>query len=114
MYRSQRLALKYFTAAIALFGVMTLAGLMSAYYYVNLRGTYQVNDNVQIFGLINNVTDHHYATFGTFFGTDTTGGYVNQTLFNNNPDNGLVAVGNAQAVTVAQPISVYAGVRVTF
>jgi nitric oxide reductase subunit B len=35
MYRSQQLALKYFTAAIVLFGVMTLAGLMSAYYYVN-------------------------------------------------------------------------------
>ena len=35
MYRSQQLALKYFTAAIALFGVMTLSGLMSAYYYIN-------------------------------------------------------------------------------
>src|SRR4249920_2586664 len=35
MYRSQQLALKYFTAAIALFGVMTFSGLMSAYYYVN-------------------------------------------------------------------------------
>jgi nitric oxide reductase subunit B len=35
MYRSQQLALKYLTAAIALFGVMTLSGLMSAYYYIN-------------------------------------------------------------------------------
>src|SRR4249920_61623 len=35
MYRSQHLALKYLTAAIALFGIMTVAGLMSAYYYVN-------------------------------------------------------------------------------
>ncbi len=35
MFRSQRLALKYFAAAIALFGVITLAGLMSAYYYIN-------------------------------------------------------------------------------
>lgn len=34
MYRSQRLALKYFTAAIALFGVMTLAGLLSSVYYL--------------------------------------------------------------------------------
>ena len=31
MYRSQQLAVKYLTAAIALFGVMTIAGLMSAY-----------------------------------------------------------------------------------
>src|SRR5512140_3762757 len=35
MYRSQQLALKYLTAAIALFGVMTIAGLLSAYYYIN-------------------------------------------------------------------------------
>lgn len=34
MYRSQKLALKYFAAAITLFGVMTLAGLLSALYYV--------------------------------------------------------------------------------
>ena len=35
MSRSQRLALKYFAAAIALFGVMTVAGLLSAYYYLD-------------------------------------------------------------------------------
>jgi nitric oxide reductase subunit B len=35
MYRSQQLAIKYLTAAIALFGIMTIAGLMSAYYYIN-------------------------------------------------------------------------------
>lgn len=35
MYRSQQLAIKYLTAAITLFGVMTLAGLLSAYYYIN-------------------------------------------------------------------------------
>lgn len=35
MSRSQRLALKYFVAAIALFGVMILAGLLAAYDYIN-------------------------------------------------------------------------------
>lgn len=35
MYRSQKLAIKYMVAAIALFGVMTIAGLLSAYYYIN-------------------------------------------------------------------------------
>ncbi len=34
MYRSQRLALRYFAAAIGLFGVMVVAGLLSATYYV--------------------------------------------------------------------------------
>ncbi len=35
MYRSQQLAIKYLTAAIVLFGVMILAGLLSASYYVH-------------------------------------------------------------------------------
>src|SRR5215471_21323943 len=35
MYRSQTLALKYFAAAITFFGVMTITGLLSAYYYIN-------------------------------------------------------------------------------
>ena len=35
MYRSQRLALRYFAAAVTLFGVMTAAGLLSALYYVH-------------------------------------------------------------------------------
>lgn len=34
MYRSQKLALHYFVAAAVLFGVMVIAGLMSAIYYV--------------------------------------------------------------------------------
>jgi nitric oxide reductase large subunit len=34
MYRSQTLALKYFSAAITFFGVMTISGLITAYYYI--------------------------------------------------------------------------------
>ncbi len=82
------------------------------YYKIDLRASYQVTDSIQVFGLINNVTNNHYATYGAFYGTDTTAGNVNQTLFNNNPANG--GAGTAQAVTVAQPISVYGGVKVTF
>jgi iron complex outermembrane receptor protein len=82
------------------------------YYTINVRASYQVTDNVQVFGMINNVTDNHYATYGTFFDPTTTGGNINQTLFNNNPANG--GAGNARAVTVAQPISFYGGVKVTF
>lgn len=46
MSRSQALGLKYFTAAIAFFGVMIAAGLLSAYYYINpdfLYGTLHFN-----------------------------------------------------------------------
>ncbi|MBS0577778.1 MAG: cbb3-type cytochrome c oxidase subunit I [Proteobacteria bacterium] len=44
MYRSQRLALRYFAAAITLFGVMTAAGLLSALYYVDSSLLYNVFD----------------------------------------------------------------------
>ena len=35
MYRLQTLALRYFAAAITFFGVMTVSGLLSSYYYLN-------------------------------------------------------------------------------
>jgi len=44
MYRSQKLALRYFAAAITLFGVMTAAGLLSALYYVDPSLFYNVFD----------------------------------------------------------------------
>ena len=44
MYRSQRLAIKYLTAAIALFGIMVVAGLMSAYYYIHPNFLFGVLD----------------------------------------------------------------------
>src|SRR6516164_5594852 len=44
MYRSQRLALRYFTAVIVLFGVMTAVGLLSAIYYIQPSLLYNVFD----------------------------------------------------------------------
>ncbi|MGO9851400.1 MAG: cbb3-type cytochrome c oxidase subunit I, partial [Steroidobacteraceae bacterium] len=44
MYRSQKLALRYFIAAITLFGVMTAAGLLSALYYIDPSLLYNVFD----------------------------------------------------------------------
>src|SRR5271157_2154455 len=44
MYRSQKLALRYFAAAITLFGVMTAAGLLSALYYIDSSLLYNVFD----------------------------------------------------------------------
>jgi nitric oxide reductase subunit B len=42
MYRSQRLALKYFVAAMVLFGVMAAAGLLASIYY--LRSGFLLNE----------------------------------------------------------------------
>jgi iron complex outermembrane recepter protein len=80
------------------------------YYTLNLHASYQVTDNIQVFGIVNNLTNNHYATFGTFFQTDTTAANVNATLAANRDSTNP----NAQAVTVAQPISFYGGVKITF
>ena len=82
---------------------------LPSYYFVNAHASYQVTDHVQIFGIINNLTNNHYATFGAFYDVGTSAGNINQTLANNN-----YAGANANAVTVAQPLSVYGGVKITF
>ena len=80
---------------------------LPSYYVLNAHASYQVTDHVQVFGLINNITNNKYATYGTFYDTTTTGSLVNGTLANN-------VGGDPRAVTVAQPLSVYGGVKVTF
>ena len=79
------------------------------YNVLNFHTSYQVTEKFQVFGIINNVTDRHYATYGTYYDTGTSGANVNPTLAANDRPNG-----NADAVTAAQPLSVYGGVRVNF
>ncbi len=82
------------------------------YYRIDAHASYQVTDHLQVFGFINNLTDNRFATTGTYFNTATDAGRVNATLAANNPANG--GAGIANAVTVAQPISFYGGVKYTF
>ena len=77
------------------------------YNVLNFHSSYQVTDTIQVFGIANNVYNRRYATFGTFYDTGTDARGVNSILAAN-------AGGNAQSVTVAQPLSFYGGVKVTF
>lgn len=69
---------------------------LPGYWLVNLRTTYQVTENVQIFGLVNNLFNESYATYGTYFEADYLG------------------LSNPQMQTPGQPISAYAGLKATF
>ena len=42
-----------------------------AYWIVNLHSSYQVTKNVEVFGLVRNLFNQRYYTFGTFFQTDS-------------------------------------------
>lgn len=80
------------------------------YNVLNFHSSYQVTDHIQVFGIANNVYDRHYATYGTFYDTGTDATAVSPTL----AANGASRFPDAAAVTVAQPLSVYGGVKVTF
>ncbi|MGA7384942.1 MAG: TonB-dependent receptor [Methylocella sp.] len=75
------------------------------YWVANLHASYQITNNVQVFGLINNLFNNHYATYGTFFDQTTDG------QFAGNPVN---FVSDPRTITPAQPIAFYGGVKVTF
>jgi opacity protein-like surface antigen len=44
---------------------------LPAYWVVNLHSSYKISDNVEVFGLIRNLFNQHYAVAGTFFETDS-------------------------------------------
>jgi iron complex outermembrane recepter protein len=75
---------------------------LPGYGVVNLRTSYELTKNVTVYGLINNLFDHKYATYGAFYST----GIMN---VSGNPSTNLT---NPDTITPAQPFSVYGGVKV--
>jgi iron complex outermembrane receptor protein len=69
---------------------------------LNLRTSYQVNKNVQIFGMINNALDYRCYSYGALWETDSTQGYA-----------GYFQSSDPRAVTIAPPLEAYIGVKVT-
>jgi iron complex outermembrane recepter protein len=51
---------------------------LPAYWVVNLHSSYQVTENVEVFGLVRNLFDQHYSVYGTFFDV-TSFPYLNLT-----------------------------------
>jgi iron complex outermembrane recepter protein len=69
------------------------------YWIANLHGSYQLTKEWQVYGVINNLFNRQFATFGTYF----------------DPQSVLNAVANPpidhRTITPAQPLSIYVGVR---
>jgi outer membrane receptor protein involved in Fe transport len=77
---------------------------LPGYGVINLRTSYEVTNGVTLYGLINNLFDHKYATYGAFYDTQ----------IQNVSGNLSTSLTNADMITPAQPFSVYGGVRVRF
>lgn len=71
---------------------------LPAYVTVAVNGSYKLTDQVELYGRAENLLNRRYYTYGTYFDTSQ--------LFGSFTD--------ARSVTPAQPLSVYAGLRVTF
>ncbi len=70
---------------------------LPGYGFVNLRTSYELMRGVTVYALVNNLFDHKYATYGTFYDTniqDVSG----------NPSTNLT---NPDMITPAQPLSAY-------
>jgi iron complex outermembrane recepter protein len=73
-----------------------------AYVVLNLNTAYQVTQNIQVFGLVQNVTDAKYATFGGF----SPVGLV--------PIVQAPGATNTRSLVPGAPVAGFGGVRVTF
>ena len=71
---------------------------------VNLHTSYDVTDHIQVYGLINNLFNNHFGTFGNYFntaeGTEASLGTINFT--------------DARTIVPAQPFAAYGGLRIKF
>ncbi len=82
-----------------------LSPLVSGFATINLRTSYQVNKDLQIYGLINNVANYRGATYGTLYETDST---TNQ--ITGGPA-GLFASDDPRAITIAPPFEAFVGLK---
>ena len=76
---------------------------LPGYATVNVHTSYQLTRNLQLFGLIDNLFDRRYDTFGTFFDNSS---YVGNPAFPNLTD--------TRTVTPGKPFAAYLGVKVRY
>ena len=72
------------------------------YFVVNLNTSYQLTPNIQLFGLVENVLDSKYYTYGTFSPTSSV--FLAQAPGATNP----------RSYSPSAPVAGYGGLRVTF
>ena len=76
---------------------------LSGFATFNLHTSYDLNKNLQFYGLINNVFDDRHATYGT---------YVN--LSNANGIGNAIQFSDPRSITPATPFAAYGGLKVRF
>jgi len=86
---------------------------LSGYAKVNLHTSYDVTDNIQVYGLFENLFDRDYALYGTYYSTDDAEGDPPDFPGPNTPA-GRNLGDNPRTVVPAIPFAAYGGVKVKF
>lgn len=73
---------------------------LPGYWVVNLKTSYDLSRNFQIYGVVENVFDRKYATFGTFYDTG--------------PLADARGLSDPRTITLAPPLAAYGGARIRF
>ncbi|HEY5226090.1 MAG TPA: TonB-dependent receptor, partial [Methylovirgula sp.] len=82
---------------------------VSGFATINLRTSYQVNKNFQIYGLINNALNYRGATFGTLYDTGSTTNQITGA-----PVPGIFSSNDPRSITLVPPLEAFAGIKMTF
>lgn len=77
---------------------------LGGYAKVNLHTSYDINDHVQIYGLVDNLFDKRFGTFGNYFDTAAA---TNASL-------GEITFTDPRTVVPSAPVAVYGGMKVKF
>jgi iron complex outermembrane receptor protein len=75
---------------------------LPSYWVVNLHTSYQVGEHVQLFADVKNLFNRRYATYGAFYEVAGTKDAIG------------VPLTDPRMVTLAQPLSLYGGVKITW
>jgi iron complex outermembrane recepter protein len=77
---------------------------LAGYGVVDLHTSYDVTKHVQVYAIVNNIFDNHYATFGNYFNTDDgTAASL-----------GTIDFTDPRTIVPATPLAAYGGIKVRF
>lgn len=80
---------------------------LAGYTRVDLNTSYDITDNIQIYGLVKNLFDRRYGLYGTFFDTEE----ANEVREDAGVDQDFE---DARSVTPSLPFAAYGGVKIKF
>jgi len=79
---------------------------LAGYTQVDLRTSYKLSQNAEIYGIVNNLFDQKYGLYGTFFDTEESEAAALAA--------GYEELEDARSISPAQPFAIYGGFRLTF